>query len=68
MVTKSKIKRTMPIRIETDVIQEIKRVGFMGETYSDVIRRILKMNRRGESKQRKPTVIEDKMDSNMKRG
>jgi len=57
----------MPIRMNLDVIQEIKRVGFMGETYSDVIRRILKMNKRGESKQRKPTAIEDKMDSDMKR-
>ena len=67
-MTKTQKKRTMPIRIEMDVIQEIKRRGFMGETYSDVIRRMFKMYKRGESKQRKPTAIEDKMDSDMKRG
>jgi len=65
-MTKSNKKRTMPIRIEIDVIQKIKEVGFMGETYSDVIRRILKMNKRGESKIKKPSIISDKMDSSLR--
>lgn len=55
-------KRTMPIRIDLDVINEIKRIGFMGESYSDVLKRILKMNRRGQKRQdNKPNKVEDKI-------
>lgn len=51
----------MPIRIAEDVVKEIKRIGFMGESYSDVLRRILRMNRRHDKKIRAPSKIEDKI-------
>jgi negative regulator of replication initiation len=55
-------KDTMPIRIERAVINEIKRIGFMGESYSDVLKRVLKMNRKGMKREaNKPNKVEDKI-------
>ena len=58
-MAKPKAIETVPIRIGKDVILEIKRIGFMGESYTDVLRRILKMNRRGERKPEAPEKNEE---------
>jgi len=58
---------TTPIRFRKSTLREILRIGYMGESYNDVIDRILKMNRRGESKFKKPSVISDKMDSSLRK-
>ena len=59
--------KSVPTRLDEDVIKRIAEIGFFGETRSDVLRRVLKMHKRGENKLRKPSDIESKMDSDMKR-
>lgn len=59
--------KSVPTRLDEDVLKEIARIGFFGESRSDVLRRVLKMHKRGENKLRKPSEIEDKMDSAMRR-
>lgn len=45
MRTKTKKKRTVPIRIAVDVIAELKKLGGMHDTYNDVLRRVLDMHK-----------------------
>lgn len=44
MATSKQKIGTTPIRIANDVVLKIKQLGFMGETYNDVLRRVLNMH------------------------
>ena len=60
-------QKTKLVRIKEITHAKIMQIGFMGESFDDVIQRILKMNKRGESKIKKPSVISDKMDSSLRK-
>lgn len=62
MATKTKKKRTVPIRIAVDVISELKKLGGMHESYTDVLRRVLDMHKAKKGKSSpKEKEIESKL-------
>jgi len=63
--TKSEETRNTKLRLSTR--KELRRIGIMGESFDDVIQRILKMHKRGDNKIKKPSEIEDKMDSSLRK-
>ena len=46
------------IKISKQTLAEIKKIGYMGETYEDVILRLLKKQRKKETKEEKPEYID----------
>jgi len=57
--TKKKGMKSIATRLDEDVCKEIARIGFFGETRSDVIRRILAMHKRGRNSHDKLAKYED---------
>jgi len=51
-------KKSEPIRIDADLKQKIKSKGIYGETFSDILRRLLHEAKTGKAKKSK---IEDKV-------
>lgn len=50
------------IKISKETLSLIRKIGYMGETYEDVILRLLKKQRKKESKEEKPEYM-DKLNS-----
>jgi|TARA_Y100000034_G_scaffold50592_1_gene62310 hypothetical protein len=55
------------IKISKQTLAEIKKIGYMGETYEDVILRLLKKQRKKETKEEKPEYIDKLNGTNSKR-